>query len=246
MCTLTFSPHDRGFLVVMNRDEQRSRILAHPPAPRFLGARRALYPSEPGGGTWIGLNDAGTAFALLNWYSIPKRPLTDALSRGTVLPELLRESDPHTAGHRLASLALDRLQPFRVVGFFPSDPDGQVREWRWDGRTLTAHEHPWKIGHWISSGADEPGAERERRACFERHSAEPDHGTKSWIERLHTSHEPAPGPYSICMHRADATTVSQTRIGWADGAGWMEYVDGSPCAMGDREIRGTRLPKPES
>jgi len=229
MCTLTFSPQPSGFLVVMNRDEQRSRVAAHPPVARRLGERSVLHPSEPGGGTWIGINDSGAVFALLNWYSVPQRPLTRPRSRGTVVTALLTESDPDRAGHRCAALGLEHLQPFRVVGIFPSAASGAIREWRWDGQRLAACDHPWQRRHWISSGADEPGAERERSRCFQRHSTEPDHGSLPWLQRLHASHEPDAGACSICVHREDAATVSQTRVGWAHAAGWMEYVDGSPC-----------------
>jgi hypothetical protein len=230
MCTLSLSPEDSGFFLVMNRDEQRSRVTAHPPRPRRLGERTVLHPSEPGGGTWIGINDSGTVFALLNWYSVPVRPLTQLRSRGTIVPALLTESDPHRAGHRLAALGLELFQPFRVVGIFPSEASGAIREWRWNGASLVARDHPWKLGHWISSGADEPGAERERRLCFQRHASAPDHGTLTWLERLHASHEPDAGCYSICVHRDDAVTVSQTRIHWSRGTGWMEYLAGSPCS----------------
>jgi len=229
MCTLTFSPQRSGFLVVMNRDEQRSRIAALPPIFRQLGDRQALFPSEPTGGTWMGMNDAGVVLALINWYSVPSLPLALPVSRGVIIPTLLSESDAQMAGSSLATLALDQIQPFRLVGIFPRNVGGQVREWRWDGETVVAIEHPWKLEHWISSGADEQGAERERRRCFARHSTAADHGTKEWLIRLHASHEPAPGAASICVHREDAATVSQTRIGWADGSGWMEYVEGSPC-----------------
>ena len=229
MCTLTFSPQTRGFLVVMNRDEQRSRIRALPPEQQHLGQRRALHPSEPGGGTWIGLSDAGTVFALLNWYSVPDRPRETPLSRGTVVPAVLDLVDPGPVEGRLAALEPDRIRPFRLVGVFPSADGGEVREWRWNGRNLQGLSHPWTLSHWISSGADESGAEQERRLCFARHTADADRGSMPWLARLHSSHEPAPGAYSICVHREDAATVSQTRIGWKDGNGWMEYVDGAPC-----------------
>jgi len=213
----------------MNRDEQRSRVAALPPVSRQLGNRHALFPSEPSGGTWIGLNDAGVVFALLNWYSVPSRTLALPVSRGTIIPALLGESDIHIAGRQLTTLALARIQPFRLVGIFPAMEGGRVCEWRWNGEGLVAVEHAWKLEHWISSGADEPGAERERRRCFARHSSAADHGTREWLVRLHASHEPAPGPTSICIHREDAVTVSQTLVGWADGSGWMEYLEGSPC-----------------
>ena len=40
----------------------------------------------------------------------------------------------------------------------------------------------------------------------------------AWMRRLHRSHVPAPGPFSICVHREDARTVSYTEIEAASGA----------------------------
>ena len=95
MCTLSFIPVEGGFHLLMNRDEQRSRITALPPRLHPCGNLRAIYPSEQGGGTWIGVNEAGLCAALLNWYSKP--PLADrpAFSRGLISPTLLAaQKDP--------------------------------------------------------------------------------------------------------------------------------------------------------
>ena len=120
MCTLTFSPTRTGYLLAMNRDEQRSRERALPPRWHRLGERSALYPHESGGGTWIGLNDTGISFALLNGYSVPLRSLSHPLSRGIVIPALLHGTTSDGADSLLRQLETGRLQPFRLVGIFPS------------------------------------------------------------------------------------------------------------------------------
>src|SRR4051812_27482947 len=62
MCTLSFIPHDNGYVVGMNRDEQHTRPHALPPSPHG----DAIYPHEPvTGGTWLAINSSGLTLALL-------------------------------------------------------------------------------------------------------------------------------------------------------------------------------------
>ena len=66
MCTVTLVAQRNGYVLGMNRDEKLSRVAALPPKAFRLGHRTALFPSEPSGGTWIGVNDAGVTLALIN------------------------------------------------------------------------------------------------------------------------------------------------------------------------------------
>ena len=85
MCTVTFIARKNGFALGMNRDEKLARATARPPSIEEIGGRRALFPSEPSGGTWIGVNDTGAGFALVNWYSISARVAGASVSRGVVV-----------------------------------------------------------------------------------------------------------------------------------------------------------------
>ena len=59
MCTVTLIARRNGYALGMNRDERLARVAALPPKNQRLERRHALFPSEPNGGTWIGVNDAG-------------------------------------------------------------------------------------------------------------------------------------------------------------------------------------------
>src|SRR5437016_4696303 len=88
MCTLSFVPTAHGFRFAMNRDEKRSRERALPPSFVRLNGRRAIFPREPGGGTWIAVNDAGICLALINWHGIEREPRGQIVSRGVVVESL--------------------------------------------------------------------------------------------------------------------------------------------------------------
>jgi hypothetical protein len=227
MCTLSFVPKADGFLLGMNRDEQRSRAVGLPPVLHRHGELEALHPSEPHGGTWIGINGAGVCVALINWYSRPQYRGKPAFSRGDIIPRLLSCSSREDMERKLYSLPLARLNPFRlfVIG---RKPDG-IREYRSEGSGMDRVNHPCITSHWFSSGHDEAAATTSRSAVCRQASEESDAGTLPWLERLHASHDPERGTNSVCMHRDDAMTVSMTIVEVSGDSTAMRYHAGPPC-----------------
>lgn len=228
MCSVTFWPQGDRYLLAMNRDELLSRVAGLPPARSVVGSRIVVHPSEPGGGTWISVNDRGVSIALVNWYEIPTRAPEPTASRGGVvwtLRDCLRSSE---ALSRLHQLPLSRMNPFRAVGVFPAER--VVHEWRWNQRELTSRIHPWSPGQWLSSGYDEPAAQRIRAAAFESMRTDSDAGSTNWARRLHASHAPERGPFSTCMHRADAETVSYTEVEVQNHSLCMRYHNSCLCS----------------
>ena len=233
MCSVTFWPRRRGFVLGMNRDEQRSRVAGQPPARFILGERTVVHPREPAGGTWISVNDHGVCFALVNWYAIPARAPLHTVSRGEVVLAVRACGTGAEAEDQVAALPLPRMNPFRLVGFFEAEQ--RVVEWRWDGRERAAIHHPWSARQWLSSGFDEPTAQRRRSAAYQRALSEPDTGSTEWLRRLHGSHEPDRGPFSTCMHRSDAATVSYTEVEVGEAEVVMRHCNGPLCVGGPLE-----------
>ena len=227
MCTVTFIARSHGYALGMNRDEQLSRAAALPPARQRLGGRDALFPSEPGGGTWIGVNDAGVSFALINWYSVSDRVAGRPFSRGEVVKLALSSDSFAQVEAAFGKLALDRVNPFRLIGVFPTRQ--VVVQWRWNLKNLERLDHSWRTNTWISSGFDEPGAQQTRCKTFGAALRQTSAGSTDWLRRLHRSHHPERSPYSICMHRADAATVSYTEMTVSRPTAAMRYTPGAPC-----------------
>ena len=59
----------------------------------------------------------------------------------------------------------------------------------------------WQSQQWISSGFDEPAAQRARGQTFQQSLEQKSLGSLSWLRQLHRSHGPGKGPLSTCMHR---------------------------------------------
>jgi hypothetical protein len=186
-----------------------------------------LGPAEPGGGTWISVNDCGATLALINWYSIKVRVVGKAVSRGEVVNCVNGFGSPDWADAALNQLPLSRINPFRLVGVFPVTRE--IVEWRWNLRKLARKNHRWNSRQWISSGFDEPTAQRVRGKYFNRAKRQYCTGRLNWLRRLHRSHSPQTGPFSTCMHRAVAATVSYTEVAVSSRRAKMRYYAGTPC-----------------
>lgn len=216
-------PTRSEFRIAMNRDEKRVRIAALPPERYTVGERQALYPREPGGGTWLAVNDAGLCLALINWHRIKRKPLGEVESRGQVIPQLIGAADSVELKRKLAALRLQALRPFRLIVI--DRQSRRVIEWQWNTRLLAAHRFAWQTRHWFSSGYNEVEAERSRGKICKHFSL----GRRHLLRHLHASHLPERGPFSICMHRTDAVTVSYSEVLVTNQAVTFHYLSGAPC-----------------
>ena len=227
MCTVTFIARRRGYCLGMNRDEKLTRPTGLPPKRQMMNGRAVISPSEPGGGTWIAVNDHGATLALINWYSITARVGGKAVSRGEVINSMSAPISPEVAAAALDGLPLNRINPFRLIGIYPAA--GEIVEWRWNLKQLVRKNHRWKSQQLISSGFDERTAQRVRGKTFQRAERQYSAGSLDWLRRLHRSHSPQAGPFSTCMHRADAATVSYTEVAVSSRDATMRYHAGAPC-----------------
>jgi hypothetical protein len=212
----------------MNRDENRSRAKGLLPAIRNINRQRVLYPSEPSGGTWIALNDEGVSFALINWYSVTAKVEGHTVSRGTVIPSIGAANSSALAHAGLTDLPLSRMNPFRLIGVFADSQE--IIEWRWDLRRLTRKRLRWRAQQWISSGFDECKAQKIRSTTFRKALNQKTALSLPWLRRLHRSHAPRRGPFSICMHREDSVTVSYTEICFSRNRATMKHANGPGCS----------------
>jgi hypothetical protein len=258
MCTVSFLPKAQGFYLAMNRDEKRDRFAALQPEIVDLENHRVLFPCEPTGGTWISANDAGVCLALINWHRIEREPNSDVLSRGLVIREVAGKCTSDETAAALRKLPLRKFRPFRLIAIFPART--RITEWRWNLERLIRRNHEWQRQHWFSSGFDERRAERVRaKICASFVAGGGDPGRRepsrrgrtagisatgyslSWLRELHRSHAPKRGPFSICMHRPDAATVSYTEVAVSKQHAMMRYKSGPSCSNGSKVTRTISL-----
>ena len=216
MCTLSFRLEPDGFELFFSRDEQRSRTPAVAPEIHATSGARFIAPRDPeGGGTWIAVNEHGLAVALLNDYAARPAGLRFE-SRGALVLALADARDPRELARRVCARSLAAYRPFELVVFAPGEA---VLRFAWNGRELATE--PGARGPFASSAVAQAAARAARRARFAESDGE--------LERFHREHAPARGALSVCMHRADAVTVSLARVRVDRARVAMAYAPGSPC-----------------
>jgi len=131
------------------------------------------------------------------------------------------------------------VRPFRLIAIASSEK--RISEFRWNLQRLTRSNHEWRPQHWFSSGFDELRAERERAKVCESAGVNSAGYSLSWLRRLHRSHVPKRGAFSICMHRADARTVSYTEVTVSKRRATMRYKSGPSCSNGPNVARTISL-----
>jgi hypothetical protein len=224
VCTLSFRLEPDGFELYFSRDERRSRAPARAPEVHAAGSTRFLAPSDPeGGGTWITVNAHGVALALLNDYGARvAREFFE--SRGRLLLALSDARDPRELQAHLRARSLAAYKPFELALFAPGE---QVQRFAWDGRALV--NECGARAPFASSAVAHAEARSARRARFAESCGAPGVASSQALERFHREHAPARGALSTCMHRADAKTVSLTRVRVDRARVAMAYAPGSPC-----------------
>lgn len=222
MCTASWLIHPQGFELFFNRDESVRRGPALAPQVLVLAGVRALLPVDSdAGGTWLGVNEHGLAVGLLNGADA-RAAHAERRSRGLLVRELLSEREGAAALARLATEDLERYRGFTLAAFEPGR-EPEVRTW--DGRELSVTLGRLPL---CSSSLDGGRAQLERERVFARQHAgrRPERAS---LARFQASHEPERGPWSPCMHRAEAATVSASQIRVDERAVALRYAPGPPC-----------------
>jgi hypothetical protein len=209
MCTLTAIPVEECVRLAFNRDELRSRPLALPPRTRPFGQRRAVLPLDPiSAGTWIGVNDAGVALALLN-VNQGKVKKTSGQSRGTIIPALLHCDSLSSTIAAAEVLDVSECGSFRLV---IADQEMLAELHSEDGSIqLVGQNRMVQPCLFTSSGLGDHHVEGPRRKLFEEAFAQ-DGDLADLQDFFHRHRWPGRPHLSVCMSRPDAWTVSHTII----------------------------------
>ena len=223
MCTVTIVPVGDGFRLGCNRDERRDRAPALPPAVHGLSRRTAIFPVDRAGpGTWVGVNDASLAAALLNRSPDSTVPLDTRRrrSRGLIIPYLLECASLADALQRGAAVDPRDFDRFRLAMV----QRGTVATLTSDGAELAVEvtdlARPMML---TSSSLGDALVEKPRRRLFERvfGGEEP-----SWVvaqSLFHRHQWRSRRDISVRMERADAKTVSHTFVSVTASAIELRY-----------------------
>jgi hypothetical protein len=256
MCTVSWLRQAEGYELLCNRDERHTRKAAS--GPRISKRNEISYIAPVDGdhgGSWIGVNEFGLTLCLLNRYSDPARePSQRYPSRGLLLTDLLDRSQNHLVPVRIKDFQLDRFRPFSMLALSSDEPAILIN---WTGRDCIVENNAEAQMPLTSSSLSNPTPIETRRNHFQEMTRERERVDAELLHQFHTSHVPERGPYSVCMHRDDAATVSLSGVTvTGDSIGFI-YQPGSPCmkrpaervviarTMSDKKRGQARLPDHE-
>ena len=228
MCTVTVVAWRNTVRVACNRDEQRSRAAALPPQIRQFGNRQAILPIDPaGGGTWIGVNNAGLAMTLLNVNSakIMLRSKAPRMSRGSIIPSLLHCDSLTAAVDCGQKVAARHYAPFHLV-LVSQEEAAELRSDAKEVRLIrrSALSKPLLF---TSSGLGDELVEGPRRELFNELFSR----RECWFaqqDALHRHQWPDRPHLSVCMSRPDARTVSHSVVALSPRAVSLTYYPDAP------------------
>ncbi len=228
MCTVTWLAEDDGYSLLFNRDEKRTRGVAE--QPRIHARNNVCFVApidRDGGGTWIATNEYGLTLCLLNAYLAagPRRG-TAAESRGKIPIELASSHSLEEIAKRMDRTDPVRFAPFRLLAL---EPDRAAWLFEWSGSTVTLDPDAGRRMPLTSSSFESEAVAASRQAVFRNHRSERKALSRDALEYFHSGHNPAPGAYSVCMHRPDARTVSCSRVTVGASDVRLDYSADSPC-----------------
>jgi uncharacterized protein with NRDE domain len=213
MCTVSIVPVGvDGFRLMCNRDEQLSRAESVAPMLERTLQNDAIYPRDPvGRGTWVGVNTAGIAVALLNRYDDDRdgRRENLKLSRGCLAVDALQCSRLEDVAQYARQLDAAQFAPFRLMAvsrhrLVVIASDGEAVD-------ITRREFAAPV-MFTSSSLGDMCVGPVRRALFEQLIGE---RPELWLarqSRFHRHQWTEHPEISVLMARPDAATVSRSTI----------------------------------
>jgi hypothetical protein len=196
-------------------------LIAFPPKVHTVNDVSFIAPIDAdAGGTWMGVNMFGVSVCLLNGFGHVNQQRTDYVSRGALVMSLLDVSSGNVAQKKIAKMDLAEFRPFSLVVLDPQQP---VLSWVWDGVDVRLGTDI--SGPLISSSFRLNDVAEHRQRLYQHLDIQQ---TKA-LESFHRSHAPEAGPYSVCMHRDDAHTVSLSRVVVSQALVNFYYAPGPPC-----------------
>lgn len=211
MCTVSIYSAVDQVIVTMNRDEARDRPELN--TIKYCKGQHTdkYYPVDQKSlGTWFGFNNHGMVFALLNRYH--EHHIDEALSRGTIIPTLLNQSNLEDCKQHLSTILQNPFNPFNLLCINKN----RIIDFSWNGKTLkeTQYLSPQTL-MFSSSSIETERILKKRSAYFDKFKMQlGEQGNKPgyFLNHLHRQQDKDDKSSSIFMSRNDTHTKSISQI----------------------------------
>jgi hypothetical protein len=224
MCTLAWLPRTDGLSLWHSRDERRTRGWAVPPMVEHGNHVAWISPRDSdSGGTWVGVNTFGVVVGIANLF-VAGEPVPPArkVSRGLLVQQLLDSPSTLQVERRMRAMDLLSFEPFTLVSVETGAPPLILR---WD-RSMLSRIQPLGTALLVTSAGGNQDIEQARLRLFESEGAAK--LTPARVEELYRA-PPGGNDSSVCVHRAEVSTVSLTKIEVTPSHVFLTYTPGQPC-----------------
>jgi Transport and Golgi organisation 2 len=222
MCTVTYFPTEKGYILTHNRDEKPSR------SPQSLtvvkdGSRSCIYPQDQQAqGSWILIHSKGMSACLLNGaFENHEKNQPYRMSRGKILLSLAQSK--HT-DIWLNTYDLDQIEPFTMI----ICQDAELIELVWDGNKKYIHNLGTEIPTiWSSSTLYTPDIKLQRKQIFYQWLDNiKEYDPAAWMLRFHEVGSIGDINNNILMYRDHGPrTVSTTQVIFNQDMYSFKYYD---------------------
>lgn len=242
MCTLTYLPAHKNYLITSSRDEGTQRAHAVFPVFKDLNTGKVLMPQDPeGGGTWAATDHGGNTTCLLNGaFENHQRQPPYRKSRGLVVLDTFRyASIDDFARH----YDFDQIEPFTLVKA-AQYPVRRLYEVRWDGQELFKKEmDPMRPHIWSSVTLYDVAMREKRRQWFSQWLAEEPAFTPENIMHFHIYGGEGNPDLDFKMKRGETLqTVSLSCIAVSESRSRFIYLDFSDSHTAEEIISHSSRP----
>lgn len=225
MCTVTYLPYRKGFILTHNRDEAPTRSPQRISREQ-IGNDTLLFPKDlKAGGAWVAAARSGRTACLLNGAFVKHEHQPPyRRSRGLVLLDFFNWPDP---GIFFERYVLEGIEPFTLLYFHPE----QVVELRWDGQQRhLKHLLPGQAHFWCSSTLYTAAMQERREQVFQqwlqKHPPAKAKRLPSSAYHLHRTGSVGDPENDYIMNRQNRVrTVSVTQIVFQHDQYKMHYTD---------------------
>ncbi len=228
MCTVTYLPQPKGFVLTHNRDEAPSRSPKNIVREKTPAGNTLLFPRDTmAGGTWIATSRDGRTACLLNGaFVLHTRKLPYRLSRGLILLDFFDWEHPDAF---FTQYDLDNVEPFTFLFFEKSQPANDVQrvtELRWDGQNRHLKEYPPTAAHFWCSATLYPADMQLRREQVFREWLKKNTADPKSVLQLHRQGSIGDPENDYVMNRAGKVqTLSITQVMVDEKNAQMRYLD---------------------
>lgn len=215
MCTVSYVPLKKGYVLTSNRDEDPARQTKLPDKMKLKNSTVIYSPIDVlKGGTWIAADDEGRTACLLNGaFTKHKRNVSYRKSRGQFVLDAFEATDFNSY---VQSVFLENIEPFTLLLIEPNE----IQKLVWDGIKKHSSHLPTDMPHlWSSSTlyTDEEHAKKEVFFLEEMNN----HGSGiNEILQIHGKDEVTP----FILGHSRLQTVSITQVIYNENQSSLNYI----------------------